>query len=137
MTTDKDIHAELVERRDEVFAKLRDREPDLVARWVQLNAAIAGIEAESTRVVRKDEYSGFRKPSEALFAYLDRIARPQAREEIAQALVDGGYGRGTKKPYWILVRTVEYQLEKEGAELKEINGLVGRIEWPKDLFVGE
>lgn len=38
-----------------------------------------------------NEYSGIRKPSEALSTYLDRVQKPQTREAIGQALVDGGY----------------------------------------------
>ena len=98
-TGPKSILAELIERRDEVFLKLRDREPELVEKLSQLNAAISGIEAETSRAIERGEYSELRKPSDALFAYLERVQKPQVREEMCQALVDGGYGRGTKSPY--------------------------------------
>lgn len=129
---DKTILAELIERRDEVLQKLRDREPDLFAKMIQLNAAISGIEAESTRVVKQGEYSGFRKPSEALFAYLDRVQKPQIKEEMCRALVDGGYGGGEESDYWILIRSADYQIGKK--RLIERNGLVGKAGWPKALF---
>lgn len=132
MSEPKSILAELIERRDEVILKLRDREPDLVEQLNQLNAAISGIGSESKRVVRQDEYSGFRKPSEALFAYLDRLQRPQVREEMCKALVDGGYGRGTDEPYWDLIRATYYQVKKK--RLVERNGLIGKSDWPKELF---
>ena len=135
MTEPKTILAELLERRDGVFLKLRDREPDLVAQLNQLNAAISGIEAESTRVIRQDEYSGFRKPSEALFAFLDRVQKPQNRDAMCQTLVDGGYGRGTDDPYWDLIRATYYQIKKK--RLVERNGLIGKPEWSKDSFVQE
>lgn len=132
MSAEKDILAELTERRDEVFLKLRDREPDLVAKLTQLNAAIAGIQAESSRVIKIDEYSGFRKPSEALFAYLDKIKKPQPREEMCQAIVDGGYGMGTDRPYWDLIRATDYQILKK--RLVERNGLIGKSDWPEEYF---
>lgn len=135
MSEKKSILAELIERRDEVFLKLRDREPELYAEMIELNAAISGIKAESARVVRKDEYSGFRKPSEALIAYLDRVQKPQIREEMCRALVDGGYGGGKESHYWVLIRSVEYQVrEKKDPVLKEINGLVGKLDWPEEWF---
>jgi hypothetical protein len=134
MTGSKSILAELIERREKVFLELRDREPDLVEQLNQLNAAISGINAESARVVRKDKYSGFRKPSPALFSYLDHVQKPQVREEMCQALVDGGYGRGTEGPYWILIRTIDYQTTKSKPSLKQINGLIGKLDWPEELF---
>jgi hypothetical protein len=116
MSESKDILAELMERRNEI-------------------AAIAGIEAECVRVVRQDEYSGFRKPSEAIVSYLDRAKKPQTREEICSVLVEGRYGRGTNRPYWDLIRAVDYQVSKK--RLVERSGLIGKQEWPKDLFVAE
>lgn len=127
-----DIRAELTERRDKTLIELRDREPELVAMLTQLNAALAGIDAESVRVVRQDEYSGFRKPSEAIYAFLERVQKPQLREVMCRALVDGGYGRGTDRPYWDLVRAVDYQIGKK--RLVERNGLIGKPEWAEDLF---
>ena len=123
---------ELIERRDKVFLELRNREPDLVSKLAQLNAAISGIEAETSRAIKQGEYSGFRKPSPALCSYLDRVQKPQVREEMCQALVDGGYGRGTNRPYWDLIRAIDYQIGKK--RLVERNGLIGRPDWPEELF---
>jgi hypothetical protein len=134
-TGPKSILAELIERRDEVLLKLRDREPDLVSKLTQLNAAISGIETVSARVVRQDEYSGFRKPSPALFSYLDRVQKPHLRDEMCQVLVDGGYGRGTNRPYWDLIRAIDYQIGKK--RLVERNGLIGKPDWPEGLFLSE
>jgi hypothetical protein len=135
MTGPKSILAELIERRDEVLLKLRDREPELAAKLSQLNAAISGIEAESSRVFKQDEYSGFRKPSPALFSFLARVQKPQPRDEMCQVLVDGGYGRGTDDPYWDLMRAIYYQIRKN--RLVERNGLIGKPDWPKGLFFPE
>ena len=135
MTGPISILAELIERRDEVLLKLRRREPELVAKLSQLNAAISGIETETSRVIKQGEYSGFRKPSPALFSYLDRAQKPQVREEMCQALVDGGYGRGTVGPYWILIRTIDYQIGRK--RLVERNGLIGRPDWSEGLFLPE
>jgi hypothetical protein len=135
MTGEKSILAELIERRDDVILMLRDREPALVEKLTQLNAAISGIETESPRAVKEDEYSGFRKPSPALFFYLDRMQKPLPRDEMCQVLVDGGYGRGTDEPYWDLIRATYYQIKKK--RLVERNGLIGKPEWPEELFLPE
>lgn len=129
------ILLELKERRDQVLSKLRTLDPNLTAQLVQLNAAIVGIEAESGRAVRQEEYAHFRKPSEAIHAYLDRVQIPKSNRAIAQALVDGGYARESTRPFWDVIDAIKYQLETE--RLKEVNGLVGKIDWPNDLFVAE
>jgi hypothetical protein len=51
---------------------------------------------------------------------------------MCQALVDGGYGRGTDGPYWILIRTIDYQIGKK--RLVERNGLIGKPDWPEGCF---
>lgn len=128
------ILAELKERRDKVLNDLREREPDVAKKLIQLNAAISGIEAESGDV-REDDYSGFRKPSEAIFGYLDIVKKPQKRDEMCRALVNGGYGDGKESHYWILIRMVNYQVDKE--RLVERNGLIGKPDWPRALFEAE
>lgn len=135
MSEKKSILAELIERRDEVFLKMRDREPELYAEMIELNAAISGIKAESSRFVRQDEYSAFRKPSEAIFAYLDRVQKPQPQDEMCQDMVNGGYGRGTERPYADLYNGINYQVTKDKPSLKQINGLIGKLEWPEEWFV--
>jgi hypothetical protein len=122
MTESKSLLAELKQRRDNLLLKLREREPEMIAQVIQLNVAISGLEAGSV----------FRKPSEAIFSYLDQRARPQVREDICRALVNGGYGEGTEKSYWILIRSVNYQVETK--RLIEINGLIGKADWPKKMF---
>lgn len=122
--------AELKQRRDNLLLKLREVDPERVTQLIQLNVAISGLEAGS---VRKGEFSGFRKPSEAIFAYLDQRAKPQVKEDICRTLVNGGYGEGTEDSYWILIRSVNYQIERD--RLVEINGLIGKAEWPKKMFL--
>ena len=131
--SETNLLAELKERRNDVLLKLRDREPELVAQLIQLNAAISGMEAESKRVVIDHECSGFRRPSDALISYLNRAMKPQDREAMCQVLVSGGYGHGTKRPYWDLIRAVDYQIKTK--RWVEINGLVGKADWPKKMFL--
>lgn len=132
---EKDILAELTQRRDEVLNKLRAREPDLVGQMIQFNAAIVGIKAESKPIIKSDEYSGFRKPSGALFAYLDKMKKPQPRDKMCQAIIDGGYTDDTDNPYWSLMRGVYYQIKKK--RLIERNELIGKSDWPKEVFKAE
>jgi hypothetical protein len=124
----QNLLAELKQRREKLLLKLRESCPEIAAQLIQLNVAISGLEAGS---VGNGEYSGFRKPSEALFSYLDQTAKPQVREDICRALVNGGYGNGTEASYWILMRMANYQTEK--GRLVKINGLIGKKEWPKKI----
>jgi hypothetical protein len=127
------ILLEFKERREQVIAKLRNREPELTAELVQWNSVIGALEAEAGRAVLREEYTHFRKPSEAIHAYLRRIQLPQPRRTIAKALVDGGYARESQRPFWDVIDAIKYQLDVE--QLKEVNGLVGEVDWPEDIFV--
>jgi hypothetical protein len=86
------------------------------------------------------EYEGadLSKPLDAIEAYLDKRGYPATRELIAKSLQDGGWGRDrVARPYWNLLSIMEYQFSpklKSEPGLRELNGLVGRVEWPDDVF---
>jgi hypothetical protein len=134
----------LEDRKAEYIAELRRREPELIAKFLKVTAAIDAMKAmgstEETPIA-VDEYASIFKPLDAIESYLDKTGKPAAREVLAKSLEDGGWGKGrVKRPYWNLLSILEYHLGpsfKSEPRFKEINGLVGRIEWPDDVFYRE
>lgn len=131
----------LEERKAEYLAELRRREPELIAKFLKVAAAIEAFNATEGETAAIDDYSHIFKPLDAIESYLDKTGRPAPRETIAKSLEDGGWGKGrVKRPYWNLLSILEYHLGpkfKSERSFKEINGLVGRIEWPDEEFTPE
>lgn len=131
----------LEERKAEYLAELRRREPELIAKFLRVTAAIEAFNSTEGEVVAVDDYSHIFKPLDAMESYLDKTGRPASRETIARSLEDGGWGKKrVKRPYWNLLSILEYHLGssfKSERRFKEVNGLVGRIEWPDEAFTEE
>jgi hypothetical protein len=131
MKESESLLAELKQRREKILLKLREVAPEASVELTDLNVAISGLERGSP--AEKGDYSGFHKPSGAIFSYLNNVPNPQSPEEIAKAIVKGGYTGETGDPYWILIRSIGYQVDKK--RLVKRNNLIGKPEWPKELFV--
>ena len=57
---------------------------------------------------------------------------------IAKVLEEGGFARGqVQRPYWNVLSAIDYHLEssKSSKRIAEINGLIGKADWPKEMFV--
>jgi hypothetical protein len=57
---------------------------------------------------------------------------------IAKVLEEGGFARGqVQRPYWNVLSPIDYHLEssKSSKRIVEINGLIGKADWPKEMFV--
>jgi hypothetical protein len=129
----------LEERKAEYLAELRRREPELIAKFLKVTAAIEAFNStETTEITAVDEYANIFKPLDAIESYLDKTGKPAARETIAKSLEDGGWGKGrVQRPYWNILSILEYHLGpkfKSERRFQEINGRVGRIEWPDEDF---
>lgn len=126
----------LEDRRTAVLAELRRLAPELINEFLKLNAAIAAMDETAETVV--DEYYGFRKPLDAIGAYLDKKGKPAPRRTIAKVLEEGGFARGqVQRPFWNVLSAIDYHLEQSKSEKKrfvEINGLLGKVEWPEEMF---
>jgi hypothetical protein len=117
------------------LAELQRKEPALVVEYLKLCAARDALATTSSG--DSEAYSGIYKPPDAVEAYLDNTGRPASRETIAVALKDGGWGVGrVKNPYWNILSILEYHFEELKSEprFKEINGLVGKVGWPDEMF---
>jgi hypothetical protein len=125
----------LEDRKAAVLAELRREVPDLINEYLKLDAAISAMKETADGIAGSvgDEYYGFRRPIDAIEAYLDHIGRPATRKEIATSLANGGFARGqVQRPYWNVMSGLEYHVKNN--RLKEVGGLVGKSEWPAKMF---
>jgi hypothetical protein len=129
----------LEERRSRTLAELRRKVPELIKEYLRLTAAIDAM--DSADETKESAYAEIYKPLDAVDAYLESTGKPAPRETIARALADGGWGAGRKsRPYWNLLSMMKYHLGtgdkslKSEPRLKEINKLVGKVEWPDEMF---
>lgn len=128
----------LEERKAEYLAELRRREPELIAKFLRVTAALEAFGSTEGATAAVDDYSLIFKPLDAIEAYLDKTGTPAPRVTIAKSLEDAGWGKKrVKRPYWNLLSMLEYHFGpdyKSERRFKEVNGLVGRIEWPDEAF---
>jgi hypothetical protein len=132
----KESRSSLESKAAAALLELRIAAPELVAELLQLEAAIAAMDAVAKSIT--NEYSGFRKPLDAIEAFLDKRGKPTPRRTIAKMLEQGGFARGqVQHPFWNVLSVIEYHLarSKSAKRLVEINGLIGKMEWPEDMFV--
>jgi hypothetical protein len=125
----------LEEARLKTLGELRRRVPELITEYLKLTAAIDAM--DSTEGDDDAAYSGVHKPLDAIEAYLENTGKPASRESIARALAEGGWGLGrVKRPYWNLLSMLDYHFSELKSEprFKEINGLVGKVGWPDEMF---
>lgn len=135
---EQDERSFLEDRKAEYMAELRRREPELFPKFLKVAAAIEAFSSTEGEAAPVDDYSHIPKPLDAIESYLDKTGQPASRETISQELADGGWGKKrVARPYWNLLSILEYHLETSKSErrFKEVNGLVGRIEWPDEAFV--
>jgi hypothetical protein len=93
------------------------------------------------------------KANEAMLLYLDRVNHAVPREELIAEVLDGGVytGKGVNakgeaeaqinKSITIFLMSektkkgiIEKNIKRHPPKLRELNGLVGRVEWPDDKF---
>lgn len=81
------------------------------------------------------EFDWCEYPIDAIEAYLDKVKAPQERETIVRDLIASGFRRTweTNIP-WAIKYGFRYHLKTGTERIKEINGLVGKYEWPDDMF---
>lgn len=146
----------LEERKAEYLAELRRREPELTVKFLRVSAAIDAMDSMgSTEETLPPDNAGdagaysdpeLSKPLYAIAVFLDKEGGPVTRERIADSLEDGGWGKGrVQRPTYSLRAMFDYYLgtkdkskpaksTSKDIPIKEINGLVGRVEWPNEVF---
>lgn len=131
----KSARSFLADREAALITELRRDKPDVFNEYLKIRAAIEAMDATAETGV--DEYYGFRKPLDAIEAYLDKKGKPAPRRTIAKVLEEGGFARGqVQRPFWNVLSAIDYHLEQAKSEKRfvEINGLIGKAEWPEEMF---
>ena len=130
------VRSFLIDREAALVSELRRDKPDAFNEYLKVRAAIEAM--DSTAETIGDAYYDIRKPLDAVEAYLKKIGRPTAMKAIAKDCMAGGFGRGqVQRPdqniMYALRRNIEKE-EKSAKRFKELNGLVGKVEWPEEMF---
>ena len=151
--TDKD-RSYLVGEREAVLTELQERgcfeqfrskEPELVDRYLKLSAAIVSYDAAAAEISasnpESEEYREILNPLKAVETLLSKVGRPLAVDDIARSLQEGGWAKGRIKyphhniKYAVANHTKKKLLQRKKVKLlKEVNGLIGKIEWPDEMF---
>lgn len=93
-------------------------------------------------------YTAFRRPIDAVIAFLERNGRVMRVEEIACAIVDGGWRKRDKQAHYSLRSAIDYHARRQGIrnqlirtlrndnqhDPRESNTLVGLYHWPDEKW---
>lgn len=131
------VRSFLVNREAALVSELRRDKPDAFNEYLKVRAAIEAM--DSTAEAIGDEYYDIRKPLDAVEAYLSKTGKPSSMKTIAKVCMEGGFGRGqVQRPdqniEYAVVRNIDKSPKDKKKRFKEINGLVGKVEWPEEMF---
>jgi len=130
---------DLTSLRDECFEELTELISDR-PEALKILKRIRSLEEAITTIgppLELSEYAKYKRVSDAMLAHLDKTGRPVSKEELITALIKGGFRRGEKRLEWIIGQGIDSFISGSGREtklIKQINGLIGRGEWRKELF---
>ena len=132
----QNIRSFLEDRQAALLAALRRKAPEEITEYLKVTAAIAAVNSTAETIV-VDEYRGIRKPLDAVDTYLKNKGLPAPRKVIAKVLEEGGFAKDeVQRPYWNVLSAIEYNLKSsKDKRIKEVNGLIGKIEWPDAMFI--
>jgi len=83
------------------------------------------------------KYTRFKSAILAILAYLDEIDKPVPQEQLISVLLNGGWRRGDDKAETNLKQSIASftrGLGRKTKQIKMVNGLIGRGEWPDKMF---
>jgi hypothetical protein len=136
----QNIRSLIEDRRAALLAALRRKAPEEITEYLKITAAIKAMDIPAE--TGAGEYKKFRKPLDAVEALLNKAEKPLIVEDIAKSIEDGGWARGqVKNPYWNIIYAIRNHLNPRKPlkrpkvkRLKEVNGLIGKIEWQDEMF---
>jgi hypothetical protein len=101
-----------------------------LAVWKNTEQGLLAVKAGEAALGLKDLFQNM-APYDAICAFLKREGRPQPREVIIRAVIEGGASLGVHKEKSI---NQSISTNVKLSKLKEKNGLVGMTQWPDDKF---
>lgn len=84
-----------------------------------------------------DRYTKHNSAIDAILVYLDEVGHPVPAEQIVKALCEGGWRRDSGGADAMLRRSLSTFVSGRNSnpkQIKKINSLLGRDEWPESLF---
>jgi len=82
-------------------------------------------------------YAACDRAIDAVLMYLDEVKTPAKLDLIVRSVIEGGYKRGKERLRDVIVKSIQNHLTGTGSKslaIKEINGLIGRYDWPDSSF---
>lgn len=129
----QDIRRFLESREALLLAELRRAVPETIKEYLEVRAALAGLDSHAEAERSKDEYSKFRKAIDAIEHYLKLHARFEHRRTIAQTIADGGFAQGEDRdPYGLVWDAFRYYNSIGRLAVK--NDMVGLPDWDDSYF---
>lgn len=127
----------LENRRAALIAELRRAVPDLFNEYL---STIAAIDAANS--VIEDQGVSFvdiRAPLDVVDVYLKKVGKPTPLKVIAKQCKEGGFAKNqVQRPdqniEYAVKRNVKKSPKDKKKRFKEINGLVGKVEWREEMF---
>lgn len=120
------VRESLLALRRACLERLRAKDPTEVLELERIDRALASLEHSET--TNPDEFSHMRV-IDALKAHLMRVGRPLSREDLTQALIQGGVAKATgeRASEWKITLSLNFHIRK--GVLTEDDGLIGLAEW--------
>lgn len=104
----------------------------IVSDFQKLERAIAALEPGNMK------YARHKSVVHAILDFLDEVGRPVPAEEIVSALASGGFRGGGEAIKANIRRSLSSFTEGAAGtrlrQIKEVNGLMGKRDWPDDRF---
>jgi hypothetical protein len=125
--------AAILENLVELAGPQRDQARHLVEQLTVADKALAGLSAPMY-----GRFAAAEGHIQAILMYLDEIARPATKEEIVNALLEGGYLGAIPGTKLKIQKSIDNYLTGTGAKtrnyIRKVNGLIGKFEWDDALF---
>jgi Asp/Glu/hydantoin racemase len=115
-----------------VIEKMRAQLPDLVRELESIDLALQSLGSESQQPA---VFTAYKNAIDAVVAYLEQIMRTEDKEVIAQAIVDGGWLKGSPHALKNARASLKYHVDRS-AEIKTLkrfpSGRIGLYAWSRD-----
>ena len=116
-------------RQKELEAELLALHPDLMREYLDVSAALRGIEKSGAKhEISSTEFTPYRQAIDAIEAYLDRVMEFTDQEVITDALIDGGFAPLDKKRRPNITDSFRYHLGRSKRLVKS-GGKIGKSKW--------
>ena len=112
-----------LEERRRTLIEQRQRIDSEIA---ELDAALEAIAGMSAQLPKTGPWSSYEKAIDAIEAYLDSMGRPVQKDQLADALVEGGFQYNRKRPGFNVLDSIRHHSDPGGRLVVDENDMVRR-----------